>query len=69
MKRIPNLETAIHICRTNKIHFNYELMKRNAHIKFYVDINPIPVIMSCKKDNYNKVKKEVEAIIQNIGRN
>ncbi len=64
-RRIPNLETAIDYCRQKGWSFYF---KKGQHFKFY--INGIgPIILSTKKDNPDRVRKNIERVIEckNIG--
>lgn len=58
MRRIPNLETAIDECRRNGAKFNWEWCN-TAHIKFYIEGVVGCIILSSKKTNCDKVRKEL----------
>lgn len=62
-KRIPNLETAIAECRRLGFAYNYEYGGKRSHIKFYINGFDKLLIINSKRDNRDKVKKDVMRIV------
>ncbi len=58
-RRIPNLETAIEYCRVKGWSYYF---KKGDHYKFYLDGVKGCVIISTKKDNPDRVRKDIERL-------
>ena len=65
MRRIPNLETAIDECRKRKLKYWYEWYN-NSHIKFYINGFRGCVYLTSKKDNPDRVRKDVEKFLTGV---
>lgn len=61
-KRIPNLETAIGLCKELGFKFEWEISKKD-HIKFFIHGCPKYLHLSSKSDNYDKVRKELKNLL------
>ena len=62
MCRIPNLETAIEECQRLDLTFDY-IRTGKGHIKFYIDGSNVPLIISVKNDNRDRVKRDIRRLM------